>query len=404
MSISKIIRIFFLLLVTIVMVRCIEPYEPEVVEYESSLVVDGFYNNSDSPSNVILSQSFGYQEDVPEYIDNAQVTIEDDQGRMMTLLHMGNGLYQTDPISQKGEVGRSYRLLIDIPERGNYISGWEAMLASTLIGEIDIEYQEKERNDPDAKNQVGAQVFLSTEDTEKEVSFYKWELEETYLYNLIFDPQIKAVFGSNPGRGQDSIIVIPFSLRQGNICYKTELSKSILISSTEGLTENKVNKFPLIFVTNETARFYIRYSLLTKQFSISKEYHENLRKVAEVNQTTGSLFDPIPNEIFGNIKNVNDDTEPILGYFGVGGVSEKRIFIERGDLPMRFPVPFGPFCLSDTLDLDFEDLYSKTSTGSLVLSRYHTNLFGTPIGYIITQPDCVYCTSNDATNQAPDFW
>ncbi|MFT4567479.1 MAG: hypothetical protein ACI9FN_002446 [Saprospiraceae bacterium] len=404
MPIYKIIRIPFLILITVVMVRCIEPYEPEVVDYESILVVDGLYNNSDNPSIIILSRSFGYEEDIPEYIDNAQVIIEDDLGKTMNLLPMGKGLYQTDPLTQRGEIGRSYRLLINAPGGSRYASEWETMLPASPIGEVKIEYQERELNDPDAIGLKGTQIFLSNEDTEREVSFYKWEFEETYQYIAIYNPDIQAVFGSSPGGGEDEIIRIPLSRFQGPNCYKTETSTEILIASTEGLLENKISRFPLAFVSNETPRLYLKYSSLIKQFSISKKYHENLRKIAEINQTSGSLFDPIPNEIFGNIKSIDNEREPVLGYFGVGGFSEKRIFIDRRDLPLEFSAPFGPHCEPDTLSLDFNDLYHRTKNGHYALSTYELNMMGNPVGYIISAPECVLCSASNATHQVPDFW
>ena len=408
MTANKTIRIFFLSLLTIVFIRCVEPYEPELIDYESTLVVDGFYNNSDSPSTVVISRSFGYKEDTPEYIDNAQITIEDDQGVAITLLPMGYGSYETDPLIHKGEIGRSYRLLINIPGGSHYASGWETMLAVSPIGDVETEYQERERNNPNAKDQKGVQVFLSNEDAEHDVSFYKWEFEETYQYTLAFPPEIDAIFESNPGSGQDSIIIIPRQLLQGRICYKTEYSKSITTGSSEGLSENKISRLPFTFISNETLRLFIRYSMLLKQFSITKEYHENLRKIAEVNQTSGSLFDPIPNEIFGNIKNIDNDREPVLGYFGVGGVSEKRIFIERSDLPLKFFGSFEDRCASDTIPLDFKHLYSRVKAGNFALSKFDRIVegpsAGTPIGYILAKPLCVFCTASDATNQAPDFW
>ncbi len=283
---------------------------------------------------------------------------------------MGYGSYETDPLIHKGEIGRSYRLLINIPGGGQYASGWETMLAAAPIGDVETEYQERERNNPNAKDQKGVQVFLSNEDTEHDISFYKWEFAETYQYTLVFPPEIDAVFGSNPGSGQDSIIIIPRQLLHGRICYKTEYSKSITTRSSEGLTENKISRLPLTFISNETLRLFIRYSMLLKQFAITKEYHENLRKIAEVNQTSGSLFDPIPNEIFGNIKNVDNDREPVLGYFGVGGVSEKRIFIERSDLPLGFFGSFEDRCESDTIPLDFKHLYSRVKVGNFELSKF----------------------------------
>ncbi|MEO0340477.1 MAG: hypothetical protein AAF242_14860 [Bacteroidota bacterium] len=131
-----------------------------------------------------------------------------------------------------------------------------------------------------------------------------------------------------------------------------------------------------------------------------------MRKVVEINQTTGSLFDPIPNEVFGNVRSTSNNNQPVLGYFGVAGVSEKRIFVTREELPMGFNTPPSPACLEDTIQVgDFGLLNDFTKTGNKVFHNYlRAEIGGAIIGYLVSEPKCIFCEDNGATNQRPDFW
>ena len=52
-----------------------------------------------------------------------------------------------------------------------------------------------------------------------------------------------------------------------------------------------------------------------------------LAKVDEQTSRTGSIFDPLPASLEGNIYNINQPNELALGYFGASAVSYKRIVI-----------------------------------------------------------------------------
>ena len=106
------------------------------------------------------------------------------------------------------------------------------------------------------------------------------------------------------------------------------------------------------------------------------------------------------------MRSVSDNNRPVLGYFGVAGVSEKRIFVAREDLPLGFGAPPSPECLEDTIGLgNFELLYDFTRTGNKVFYNYlRAEIGGAIIGYLVSEPKCIFCEENGATNQRPDFW
>ena len=384
---------------------CVEPFEPEVAEYESTLVVDALFSDSDSASQVTITRSLGLTEDDLFYIDNATVVIEDDQGGSATLQQISPGVYVTDPAIYKGEIGKSYRLLINA-EGNSFESNWQLMKPSPPIGTIDYKIEEIIPNDPERQPIRGVQIYLDTEDPENATRFYRWEWIETFIYINPHPPRIRVEYGGTPRNRTAEFSDIERSEFAGWNCWKTNPSREIIIASTENLTVDKIEDFPIHFVDNTTPRLYLRYSMLIRQYAISKDYHNFLRKVEQLNETTGSLFDPIPNEVFGNIKSVDGKNIPVLGYFGVGGVSEKRIFINRADLDVPLGPPSGPECRVDTVTVgDFPALYNKTELGRGILFDYHfSDITLQIIGYLLTMEPCAFCESNGASKIRPDFW
>lgn len=383
---------------------CVQPFEPEVGEYDSTLVVDGLFTDGADTSTIFLSRSFSYSEKNGAPISGAKVVIEDDQGGRMELVETVPGAYRTDPSIISGEAGRRYRLLVSTPEGDQFESEWELMKSSPPIDELYAVYEEKTPDDPTEELIPGVQIYLSTQDTENNTRYYRWEYEETYQFGLRFPPIIRVDFSDRPGNGQDQVVWLFGEEFEGGQCWKTEQSTRVLVGTTENLTQDLVKDLPLLYVDNTTSRLYIRYSLLVRQYAISETYYDFLRKIEAVNQTTGSLFDPIPNEVFGNIRSSDGKGIPVLGYFAVAGVSQRRIFVNREDLPRGIGAPFGPECLADTVEYNFRELWSKVRSGAFVPYDYHYNDFGNIIGFVLTQPRCARCAASGATNKTPEFW
>lgn len=378
---------------------CIEPYEPEVGAYDSTLVVDGILTDGATPFKIQLSRSFPYADDISPAISAAQVFIETEQGDKISLTETTPGVYENDPNIFKGEGGKSYRLLITTPEGNQFESDWQQLKTSPSF-DLAVAYQEQMNSNNESI--FGAQINLSTADGGNNTRFYRWEFEETYEYLLSDPPRISAKLRNNR---IDEIVNIPPDDFEGFTCWKTEGSNNILIATTADLTQDVIQNFPLHYIDGSTSRLYRRYSILVKQYALSEDYFDYIKKVEAVNETTGSLFDPIPSEFFGNITSSDGQDLPVLGYFTAAGISENRIFINRDELPVGLRGLYGPFCEKDTLDLNSRTLYNKISRENKVLYDYQYSLIGgIIIGYIITEPPCAKCGATEATNVRPDFW
>ena len=96
-------------------------------------------------------------------------------------------------------------------------------------------------------------------------------------------------------------------------------------------------------------RFTENFCFHISQFSISEEefnYWNNIKDIVEIN---GSLFDPPPGTVIGNIRNVDNSNDIAVGYFSVASVIFLRDFINGDELGVsispkcgrRGQIPFG---------------------------------------------------------------
>jgi len=382
---------------------CVEPFEPELGAYEETLVVDGLLTDSDQPTVVRLSRSFAFAGESAQPVFGANVQIEEEGGNSIELMERDSGLYVADPDQFRGQAGKRYRLLLRLRDQSRYESDWELLKPAPPVENISWVEEVQIPDDPDGLTSRGLKFMVTSQVGEGNTQFYRWIWEETYEYINPKPPFIQVVFpGNDPDSAQFSSI--PQEEFAGFRCYKSLTSRRILISDTESLSRDRVEDFPIHFVDLSTPRLYTRYSLLVRQFALSRDYFRFLEKIEQINQSTGSLFDPIPNEVFGNVRPV-DGNQPVLGYFGVAGQSSKRIFVNREDLPLGFSAPPGPLCQEDTVQLgNFERLHLLLQQPNRVFHNYELNFVGNPIAYLLTSRPCSFCEDNGATNVAPDYW
>ena len=87
-----------------------------------------------------------------------------------------------------------------------------------------------------------------------------------------------------------------------------------------------------------------KYSLLVKQYSLGPEGYQYWNEVGSTRQGQGMMFDKQPALLKSNIRNIEDESEKVLGYFTMSGVQEIRGFAE--EIPGLDDTPNPYYCLS----------------------------------------------------------
>lgn len=315
-----IIRLIIIL--PFVLASCIERYYPDVSGegFVPKLAVDGIICNDTEFQEIVISQSnsSGDPEFLPLFGCNVQV--EDNKGNIFVFSESTEkkGHYLGKISENYFVTGINFRLKLTTPEGKQYSSKFEVLLPCPAV---DLVYYEKQTKPTTDLNVVedGLQFYIDFVGEENTGKYFRWKLEETYEYHSTWP--IRRYLDT---QGYVTLIKADYSKF---VCYKTEEIPDIFTLSTVGLSQNNYKHYPLHFVNDYTQRLMFKYSLLVKQYSLTEQaylYWENLRKN---NKEAVDLFGRQPAQVKGNIVNVNDSSEIVLGYFGVSSVTSKRIIV-----------------------------------------------------------------------------
>jgi hypothetical protein len=96
---------------------------------------------------------------------------------------------------------------------------------------------------------------------------------------------------------------------------------------------------PIHKIKDDGRRFGERYRLEMKQYSIPEDAYKFLQLVKQQLQISGSVFDPLPATIRGNMESQTDENEIVLGYFLALDEKSKVVYVNRSDLPLELRQP-----------------------------------------------------------------
>nr|WP_231402830.1 DUF4249 domain-containing protein [Hymenobacter guriensis] len=364
---------------------CVEPYVPEVAPGEASLLVVDGYINSVGVSTIRLSRAVQLQTTKSAPVEaHAKVFIEEEGGAQYPLTESQPGTYTSAALTLPA--GRPVRLHFTTAGQREYVSDYTSVKVTPPIDSLSW------RTTAD-----GLQVYVNTHDDSNLNRHYRWTFDETWE----FTSMLKSVLEYRKGQ---------ITYRTDNIynCWASESPGTIRMSNTTKLEKNIVSEQPIVLLPYRTPKLSIKYSVLVKQYALTPEeyaYWEALRKNTE---SIGSLYDPLPTQLTGNVHSVADPSEPVLGFIGAQSVIEKRLFIDRKQLPSDWPFVTGyETCTLDTIPRPHDpeppspqEVLNFFSTGAAIpIFEYQPN---TNIFYYST-PECVDCRKR-GTNVKPSFW
>jgi len=373
------VRIFFM---AFLLTCCVEPYTPEGVQQNPDfLVVDGFINASTNSGTVKLTKAIGLNSDEePPVVIDAQVTVESDAGDIFPLYLAAQGAYE-GPVEV--DYNKKYRL--------NIVQGFGREYESDFI-EIqkvpDIESINLQADDD------ALRFMVNTEPSEESSKFYRWRFDETWEFTSTFSSAFILQGGTARLRSPDEYI---------SRCYRTDPSSAIKVASTDRLVTNAIKNFEVHAIGRSSIKLGQRYSMKLQQFALTEEAYSYWLKLYKTNENVGSLFDPMPGQVLGNVRSKRNPNEVVIGFFSGSMVSEKRIFVTRQDLPEDY-VTYRPLsCQLDSIDVEFIP-YTPESV-LLVSAIYTTSGFPTIIAYTTSEARCIDCvTYGGGSRTKPDFW
>ncbi|GEM_PF-1554961 len=377
---------FFITLILSSLTSCTEIFDGEFTSTGSDrVVITGGITNSEVPEvRVYTSVPFGAGGLTPQPIRDADVWIEDDNGKRIlmeptedirereflffadpapmienftsseaylevfwdidTLIESfkSNFRYEATDKSVRGEIGRTYTLFVELEDGTTYQSTPQILIASPPIGNAYSEYEKGQsiNEQGNEQNEHYWNVFVETPVGLGDDVFLSWRYRgvyevETFPEEYCDPPSIDC----NPGIAHPREVP-PICCKY---CYVTEYGAQFNTSTSTDIPNSQIQKqIASIPITYD--KVYNYYMLEIYQLSVSEEVYDYLDLVDQQITGQGTIFDPTPATIDGNISN-SSNGQQALGMFYAAGVTNARLNLNRSGISAQFtPTRFANDC------------------------------------------------------------
>jgi hypothetical protein len=323
---NKLKRVLGLILVWTLFGSCVDQISfPLEKADEEKLIVSGVLTDLNETQYVFLSETtsnarqpiasgqYFVLNDLPRPIQGASVVLaKEGSGNLWFYQETKPGQYELNGFRPVGGEG-GYYLEVRI---GNRVYRSNAHQFPEVVGsdELSFSFQRGQFGDSPETSFVS---IVSKVTLPQQVGGYylRWMVEEAYYWNLTFFPN-------------------PFNTPPPN-CFVFGYPDPERINLLNGdLLNNPGGQSSLVLAQRGIDQSFLsRHYFMVRQLSIDKEAHEYWRKVLELVNNSGSVFDSPPAPIRGNIRRLDFPNEMVLGYFEVAKASIKRIYTTRADVP-----------------------------------------------------------------------
>ncbi len=294
-------------LLFIIQTSCIKRFDPEIQSTDAvKFVVTGQVNKGDEIQRVNISTSSPVSNPKLYPVAGCNVKIIDDKGNLYLADDMLNGNYQIFIPQSELSVGSSFKVDIFVPGGVNLVSDFDQIHDGPDIDTVYYQVEQLPAEKPSTELD-GIRFCLDLDATAFTTRYFRWEATETWQYKAKLASSVSGV----------------------KVCWSTAPIKSIYLVSTKNLTQNKYTRFPLHFVDNiSSPRLSFGYSLLVRQYAMSEASYNYWQKIQENSTEQGGLYEKQPLAIKGNIRNISDPDQIVLGFFSANTVKSKRIFVQ----------------------------------------------------------------------------
>ena len=258
----------------------------------------------------------------PEPVDNAQVWLIEDGEILAEYTERSPGFYRLNLPQDSARTGRVYHIRVRAPGGSVYESTPTVMPAQVAIDSLYFEQGRLE----EVVNEAGITVErrLANFKVDSEIVnpgqdfFLKWHLIEAYGF-------------------QERIRVTPIPRVP---CFITnEISgQQVRLFNGAKLRVPRIIGQPMSRVVIDR-KFAFDYYFSVIQTTIDRDTHLYYERLNAVSSTQGSIFDQPPAPLPGNITNIDDPEEEVLGYFEVVRADTSRIRVRNTDLEFRVLLP-----------------------------------------------------------------
>ena len=299
---------------TLLIVSCIKRFDPAIDSKSvEKYIVTGEVIKGDSIQHINISTTASislpwYKYYIP--VTNCNVMIVDNKGNSYYAKNVQNGNYECYIPDSMITTGTAFKVDIYMAYQSgdefkymSIVSDYDTITDCPDVDSVYYQIEELSSLDPSYAPK-GIRFYCDLNAQNFNCRNFRFEVTETWEYKAKLAPTRK-------------------------VCWTTSMIKDIYLLSTNKLAVNKFEGYPFHFVDNYSSqRLIFGYSLLIKQYSLSPAAYQYWEKLKVNYADQGGLYEKQPLKIKGNMHNLSDTTQQVLGFFGASTLKSKRIFVK----------------------------------------------------------------------------
>jgi len=325
-------KYYISIFILILLIGCIDPIAVDIQQEKKILVVEGYISTGPGPHRINLSKSAKFGDIFTGVIrpeEGADVWVRDNEGKVTLLSESNPGVYET-PVGWKAILGNSYTLNVVTNVGVRYTSLAEKVIPVAPIDSLILNFKKFPSTDPN-DFVSGVEVFARFKDPPETRDFYTWRNNGTFIIET--HPElftIRNVFQGTP---------VPAPKECCSICWVNELNADLSIKILDDDNTNGMENTQLAaFIPDNGVRLSDKYMAVIQQLSITKEAHAFFNLLNKQLSINGDIFDPPPATIRGNMINLDNPEENVIGYFYASDASIDTVFIDHDILEESQPI------------------------------------------------------------------
>jgi hypothetical protein len=322
-------RAWIIFSIGLLLSACLDEIKLPAINRSERLVVEGGITDSQDKFFLRLSYTDGVgapRRVLPTSGVYVEIQGSDNKKYVLRADPLGTGFFSPESGSLIGKAGISYNIYIKLSTGQEYKSSPQLM--PNLVEISTLKYEAKETP------QSGYAISADLVDPANTANFYRWKAEG---FSIRRATGVVTGFGDN---------------RCCTTCWVKNTDESINVLSDQNFNGNTIKNHPVYF-----SKYYGlgAHKIRISQYNISKEAFQYYKKLGLQLSRSGSIFDPLPATVKGNIVNVSNSDDTALGFFEVASVNKKEItvleeslkkfdqfysspsYVPEGDCQLRYP-------------------------------------------------------------------
>ncbi len=318
---------------------------------------------------------------------SGSVSIQNDLGQVFQGTYRSGGSYIVDTSTAPEDA--SYKLVVKLSDGRCYESAMSKVQPAPVIE--DLSYRLDDNN---------VRLFIGMSG-QGGTSHFRWDYVENWEFHADFIPDLMYVPGLSGKDAEDPAKIY----RERNpeedyyYCWSTASSVEPFLASTEGQSVDKFTDNNFFSISRSDRRVMVLYSILVTAQGLSEDGYAYLNHLNSVSNSAGSLFEPTPSDMPGNIVCVSDPSQVAIGFVEASVRVSQRLWV-----PACFKYNYDPELLLYYPEPDEDGIYNFEN---LFASDSPVKCEGTPTksNVLWGAKRCTDCRQfSGASKNKPDWW